>query len=142
MGFSGIYLFFLFLLQNIDCGYWLEPPRLAKAVLTSPTIYVLSKNIKNFLMKFSIFMIEKNLCISHGQVFVMHFLFVFRKQHSMCSCLTQRRADNVHCQSRGQWFSVDTRWRSCTPLSGTTALLQYTIPARCAPTRTGGIYAE
>ena len=27
MGFAGIYLFFLFLLQNIDCEYSLEPPR-------------------------------------------------------------------------------------------------------------------
>ena len=26
-GFAGVYLFFLFLLQNIDCGYSLEPPR-------------------------------------------------------------------------------------------------------------------
>ena len=26
MGFAGVYLFFLFLLQNIDCGYTLEPP--------------------------------------------------------------------------------------------------------------------
>ena len=27
MGVAGVYLFFLFLLQNIDCGYSLEPPR-------------------------------------------------------------------------------------------------------------------
>ena len=27
LGYAGIYLFFVFLLQNIDCGYWLEPPR-------------------------------------------------------------------------------------------------------------------
>ena len=27
MGFTGVDLFFLFLLQNIDCGYSLEPPR-------------------------------------------------------------------------------------------------------------------
>ena len=27
LGFAGVYLFFLFLLQNIDCGYLLEPPR-------------------------------------------------------------------------------------------------------------------
>ena len=47
LGFAGVYLFFLFLLQNIDCGYSLEPPRL------------------NDL---------KNLCILHGKVFVM-FLF-------------------------------------------------------------------
>ena len=26
-GYGGVYLFFLFLLQNIDCGYSLEPPR-------------------------------------------------------------------------------------------------------------------
>ena len=27
LGLAGVYLFFLFLLQNIDCGYSLEPPR-------------------------------------------------------------------------------------------------------------------
>ena len=27
LGFAGVYLFLLFLLQNIDCGYSLEPPR-------------------------------------------------------------------------------------------------------------------
>ena len=39
-----------------------------------PTIYVLSKNKKNikfFPMNFSIFDAEKNLCILHGQVFVI-----------------------------------------------------------------------
>ena len=27
LGYAGVYLFFLFLLQNIDCGYSLEPIR-------------------------------------------------------------------------------------------------------------------
>ena len=27
MGFTGVYIFFLFLLLNIDCGYSLEPPQ-------------------------------------------------------------------------------------------------------------------
>ena len=27
MGFEGVYLFSLFLIQNIHCGYSLEPPR-------------------------------------------------------------------------------------------------------------------
>ena len=27
LGYAGVYLFFLYLLQNIDCGYSLEPPR-------------------------------------------------------------------------------------------------------------------
>ena len=43
LGYAGVYLFFLFLLQNIDCGYSLEPPRRG----VYPTIYVLSKNKKN-----------------------------------------------------------------------------------------------
>ena len=39
LGYAGVYLFFLFLLQNIDCGYSLEPPR---------RMYVLSKNKKKY----------------------------------------------------------------------------------------------
>ena len=27
LGFTGVYIIFLFLLKNIDCGYSLEPPR-------------------------------------------------------------------------------------------------------------------
>ena len=27
LGFAGVYLFFLFLVQNIDCGYSLELPQ-------------------------------------------------------------------------------------------------------------------
>ena len=27
LGFAGVYLIFLFLIQNIHCGYSLEPPR-------------------------------------------------------------------------------------------------------------------
>ena len=27
MGYAGVYLFFVFLLQNLDCGYMLEPPQ-------------------------------------------------------------------------------------------------------------------
>ena len=41
LGYAEVYLFFLFLLQDIDCGYSLEPPQ--------------------FLQ----------LCILHGHVFVM-----------------------------------------------------------------------
>ena len=33
LGYTGVYIIFLFLLKNIDCGYSLEP--LAEAVLTS-----------------------------------------------------------------------------------------------------------
>ena len=50
----GIYLFFLVVLQNIDCGYSLE------------SLYVLSKNkknIKNILLKMFLFYHLKNLCI-------------------------------------------------------------------------------
>ena len=54
MGFAWVYLFFLFLIQNIDCGYYAV--RRFKRV---PTIYVLSKNIKIFQLKFSISKAQK-----------------------------------------------------------------------------------
>ena len=59
LGYAGVYLFFLFLLKNIDCGYSLEPPRRGERV---PTIYVLSKNKKNikiFPVKVLIFTTKK-----------------------------------------------------------------------------------
>ena len=65
------YLFFLFLLQNIDCGYSLEPPRLLTCTHKLCFGAKIRKNLKDFLMKFSIFTVEKNRCILHGQVFEM-----------------------------------------------------------------------
>ena len=65
LGYAGVYLFFLFLLQNIDCGYLLE---------LVPTIYVLNKNKKNikiFLLKIFNFLSFVKICILHGHVFVM-----------------------------------------------------------------------
>ena len=58
LGFAGVYLFFLFLLQNVDCGYSLEPAKN-------------KKNIRKFPLKIFIFYNFKNLCLLHGQVFVM-----------------------------------------------------------------------
>ena len=64
LGFTGVYLFLLFFNQNIHCGYSL------------PTMYVLGKNILknlNFSNEFFLFFSsEKNVCILHGQVFVMY----------------------------------------------------------------------
>ena len=66
LGYAGVHLFFLFLLQNIDCGYLLEPPR--RGGSNVPTIYVLSKNkknIKNFLLKtFNFYNLKKSLYIT------------------------------------------------------------------------------
>ena len=45
LGYVGVYLFFLFLLQNIDCGYSLEPPRRGGSNVYPQS--VLSKSKKN-----------------------------------------------------------------------------------------------
>ena len=69
LGFAWVYIIFLFLMQNIHCGYSLELSR-----RTVSTNYVLSKNkknIKTFLMKFSFFTADKNFCTLHGQVYEM-----------------------------------------------------------------------
>ena len=85
LGFAGVYLFFLFLLQNIDCGYSLEPPRRGRFLSKN------KKNIKNFLMKFSIFKADKNHCILHGHVFVMlgsQGMFIIQASSGVCHPLT------------------------------------------------------
>ena len=46
LGFTGVYIIFRILLKIIDCGYLLEPPRRGGSNRV-PTIYVLSRNMKN-----------------------------------------------------------------------------------------------
>ena len=72
LGYTGVYLFFFILLQNIDCGYSLELTRQSGSNVYPQS--VLSKNKKNiniFLLKIFIFTTLKNLCILHGHVFQM-----------------------------------------------------------------------
>ena len=58
LGNAGVYLIFSFLIQNIHCGYSLEP--------RVPTMYVLSKNKKN---------IQKHSTEN------FQFLLTFKKRH-------------------------------------------------------------
>ena len=53
---------FLIFAQNIDCGYLLEPPRRGGSNEYPQSMFWSKnkKNIENFLMKFSIFVTEKN----------------------------------------------------------------------------------
>ena len=62
LGFAGVYLFFLFLLLNIDCGYSLEPPRRGGSNVYLQSMF----SAENFH-----FLSSNNLCLLHGQVFVM-----------------------------------------------------------------------
>ena len=39
MGYAWVYLFFLFLLQNIDCGYSLELPRRGSSNMYSQSMF-------------------------------------------------------------------------------------------------------
>ena len=66
LGYAGVYLFFLFLFQNIDCGYSLEPPRRGGSYEYSQSMFLFSTEIFNFSC-------EKWLHI-HGHVFVTNSL--------------------------------------------------------------------
>ena len=47
LGYAGVYLFFVLLLQNIDCGNSLEPPhRDGSNVYPQSMFYVFSKTIR------------------------------------------------------------------------------------------------
>ena len=55
LGFAGVYLFSLFLLQNIDCGY--------SCTHNVCFEWKYLKNKEKFPMKFSIFAFEKNISV-------------------------------------------------------------------------------
>ena len=61
LGYAGVYLFFLFLLQNIDCGHSLELPR--RGGSNEYPQSVLSKNKKN-IKKFFFCYLKKSLYIA------------------------------------------------------------------------------
>ena len=70
---QGFTYFFLFLLQNIDCGYSLEPPRQGGSNLYPQSMFCakIRKISTISYRKFSFFYNLKNLCILHGHDFVM-----------------------------------------------------------------------
>ena len=53
VGYGGVYLFFLFLLQNIDCGYSLDSPLQGGSNVYPQSMFLakIRKNIKTFPMK-------------------------------------------------------------------------------------------
>ena len=81
-GVCRVYLFFLFLLQNIDCWYSLEPPRRGGSNVYQQS-YVLRINKKYIYIKKSNeildFLQPNKFCIFDGQVFVI-FQYVFLYQ--------------------------------------------------------------
>ena len=56
-GLTGVYIIFLFLLKNIDCGYALEPPRRGGSNAYPQSIFwaEIWKNIRIFIWKVSFF---------------------------------------------------------------------------------------
>ena len=73
LGFTGVYIIFIFLLKNIDCGYSLEPPRrgCSNEYLQS-MFWAEIWNIANFLIwKFSVFGGEIFCIYLNRRVFVM-----------------------------------------------------------------------
>ena len=58
------------MIQNIDCGY--ASPRRFERVSTINVLNKIVKNIKHVPMKIVNFTAENNLCILHGEVFIMH----------------------------------------------------------------------
>ena len=91
LAFAGVYLFFFFF--ALKHRLWvLVRTASPRRFLCVPTIYVLSKNKKNnknFLLKIFIFCAFKNLCILHGQVFIMIFSEIHLKYlKTLCSTIT------------------------------------------------------
>ena len=71
LGYAGVYLFFLFLFQNIDCGYSLEPPRRGGSNEYPQSMFWSKnkKNIKKILLKIFNFYNLKKICIHYMGMF-------------------------------------------------------------------------
>ena len=75
LGFTGVYIIFLFLLKNIDCGYPLEPPRVTHNLCFEQKYEkcqnFLSENFRFLAVNFSVYL--------NRRVFVMIlFLSTFK----------------------------------------------------------------
>ena len=73
LGFTGVYIIFLFSAQNIDCGYSLEPPQRGGSN-EYPQSMFLSRNMKNiriFLSENFHFLVVKFSVYLNRRVFVM-----------------------------------------------------------------------
>ena len=65
MGFAGVYLFFSFVIQNIECGYSLEPPQRGGS-----NVYPQPMHFQFFSqLNFQFLQLKKKIYILHGQVF-------------------------------------------------------------------------
>ena len=65
LGYTGVYLFFLFLLQNIDCGYLLEPPRRGGSnVYPQSMFWAKIRKIPKIFCSFQFLQLKKNLYIT------------------------------------------------------------------------------
>ena len=73
LGFTGVYIIFLISVQNIDCGYSLEPPRRGGSNEYPQSIFwaEIWKISGFFIWKFSIFMVVKFSIYLNRHVFVM-----------------------------------------------------------------------
>ena len=92
LGFTGVYIIFLFLLKNIDCGYSLE------AVLTSThNLYFEQKYEKyqNFLSEKFPFLVVKFSVYLYRHVFVMIVFAPFWKRSLLSThlCLASNERD-------------------------------------------------
>ena len=87
LGFTGVYIIFLFLLKTIDCGYSLEPPRRGGSNEYTQSMFwaELWKISEFFIWKFSVlevkFSVYLNRCVF---VMLVHHLFFFRCFGKLC----------------------------------------------------------
>ena len=80
-GLYRVYLFFLFLLQNIDCGYSLEPPRRGGGSNEYPQSMFWSKNKKNIKT-----ILLKSFNFHDLKIFVLHELVQVRNGMEIYPC--------------------------------------------------------
>ena len=112
LGFIGVYIIFLFLLKNIDCGYPLEPPRRGGSNEYPQSMFwadiwkiseFLTENFQFLVVKFSIYL--------NRHVFVIAGLCAFLCVSLFCACWFASLSSSSLCQD-WLWLNCDcdTPW--------------------------------
>ena len=90
LGFMGVYIIFLFLFKNIDCGYSLEPPRRGGSNEYPQSIFLAEiwKNIRIFIRKFPFLEVKFSNYLNR-LVFVMNVDAPCLRSTLNCCCSLQ-----------------------------------------------------
>ena len=110
LGYAGVNMFFLFLIQNIDCGYSLEPPQRGSSYMYPQSMIsakLLKISKKNLLKIFNSYNLGK-VCILHGHVLYWYAILKTKSRDVLLLLLDERHhVKTLHQTNRPMYSNLN-----------------------------------